>query len=327
MPTPRSPQVDAAVAAVASGMSQRAAAKAFGVAQSAISRRMEIEVPELPGYQADFDEIFARRAKEYGRRKAAFDARRLIPITVNTTKPIGILWIGDPHLDDPGADIVSAFEHARLTREVDGLYGACVGDYLNNWRGKLAYLHGSQSTTQQEAWRLVEGFIQAGRWLVLVAGNHDVWSGTEDPLIWFTRGQSLYEWHGARLSLRFPNRKECRINVRHSFKGNSQYNKVHGGTKAIRHGGDYHLYVDGHTHEWAEYIEEIAGQDMVSHAIKVRGYKTVDDYADKLGYVSCERGSACLTVIDPCAEDPEDFVTSFWSVKRGVEHLRMLRGE
>ena len=132
--------------------------------------------PELP-----IADLVADRKRRFELRSAHEDARKLIPVTVRSLQPIGILHFGDPHIDDDGSDISLLEEHARLVRETPGLYGATVGDITNNWIGRLAHLYSQQSTTACEAWRLAEWFIGEVRdWLYLVGGNHDAWSGAGD---------------------------------------------------------------------------------------------------------------------------------------------------
>ena len=61
-----------------------------------------------------------------------------------------------------------------------------------------------------------------------MAGNHDVWSGDGDPIEFIMRDQpALYQKHGARMNLVFPNGRQIRISARHQFKGNSMWNTAH----------------------------------------------------------------------------------------------------
>lgn len=233
--------------------------------------------------------------------------------------------MGDPHLDDDGTNIALVEKHLELPNKHEGLFRACVGDYLNNWKGRLAPLHAMQSTTQQEAYKLLEWFIARPKWLYLIAGNHDQWNGNEDPLIWMTRGLgSIYEWHGARLSLNPPKGAPQIISVRHDFAGNSQYNRAHGATKAIRFGGTDDLYINGHKHIRAHYEEENSVGGW-SHAVQLDSYKWVDDYAQKIGAKILHQGGACVTVHDFSAVNPPDRLKLFWDVEAGADYLKWLR--
>ena len=286
----------------------------------------DFSVEKLPGYQADADEIIARRKHEYERRHKAKAARKLINVKVRIDGPYGVLHMGDPHLDDPGTDIKLIEHDIGLIRDTKGLFGSCVGDYINNWKGRLQFLHSMQSTTQMEAWKLVEWFVQSVDWLYLIGGNHDVWSGSEDPLVWFTSGSSsIYEWHGARMALKPPKGQEIRINARHEWPGSSVYNRAQGATKAIRFLSEDHLYINGHKHEWAHYEEENPQKQMVCHAVQVGAYKKIDDFADKKGYVANDYGHSCITVFNPLARHPCGVTHVFFDCEEGAEYLKWLR--
>lgn len=283
-------------------------------------------VDALPSFQLSTDEIRERRRQEWDRRHTAKEARRLIAVSINTNDAIGILHQGDPHLDDPGTNFPLIERHIDLINSTPGLFGSCVGDFINNWRGKLAHLHGAQTTTQIEALKLLEWYIKAVRWLYLIGGNHDVWHGEGDPLLWFRSGLgNVYEWHGARICLRFPNGRECRIHARHAFPGNSMYNPAHGATKAAMFAGEDHVYVSGHIHNWAYMSQENPIKDLVWHAVQLASYKKIDDYADVLGKDAKRYGEAALTVINPRSSSPANFVHVFWDVEEGADFLTFLR--
>lgn len=290
-----------------------------------ITDRPEFSVASLPSYQKPVEEIIASKKRNFSRRHKAQDSRDLIPVKVKIDGPIGILHMGDPHLDDDGCNIALVEKHLDLPEKHEGLFRACVGDYLNNWKGRLAPLHAMQSTTQQEAYRLLEWFIGRPKWLYLLAGNHDRWLGDEDPLQWFTRGLgTVYEWHGARLSLNPPKGAPQIIHCRHDFAGNSQYNRAHGATKAIRFGGTDDLYINGHKHIRAHYEEENSVGGW-SHAVQLDSYKWVDDYPKQLGAKILQQGGACLTIHDFSAVSPPDRVKLYWDPEEGIDYLKHKR--
>ena len=217
---------------VANGRNAHEAARSLGVSQSWLNRRLGkarkffedtkdeeeqfyIDKSALPDEVADLDEIFDKRRREFRRRDDSEKARNLIPCQVKIDGPIGVLHLGDPHIDDPGTSIDLLEAHTMLVSETDGLFGATVGDLGNHWVGRLARLHAHQTTTEAETWKLIEWFVGTINWLYIIGGNHDLWVGDGDPVQWMVRNQSgVYEAHGARIGLMFPNKKEVRINVR-----------------------------------------------------------------------------------------------------------------
>lgn len=282
-------------------------------------------VQPMPDFQPTVDEILEKRLRESQRRINAREARELIHIKVGINGPFGILHFGDPHLDDAGTDIGQVMHHMQIVQQTPGLFAGCVGDFINNWRGKLAFLHAAQSTTQMEALKLLEWFIRDSQmpWMYLVGGNHDVWNGDGDPMQWLNNG-AAYEWHQCRMGLLCPNGREIRINCRHDWPGRSMYGPAHGPAKGAMFDGRDHIYIAGHIHDWEHRTQEGA-EGRVWHAIRVGSYKRVDDHALKLGFAQKQHGAAVLTVFDPDAEDETDLVSVHWGIEQGARFLASLR--
>lgn len=135
----------------------------------------QFTAPDLPDELPPIEELRERRAKEWGRRSRAFDARRCIDVQIHTDGPIGLMALGDLHVDDPGCNWPLLERHTELARETPGMYALAVGDLQNAWIGRLARLYGNQSTSAREAWALVEWWVQAlaDKLVFISAGNHD----------------------------------------------------------------------------------------------------------------------------------------------------------
>lgn len=131
------------------------------------------DVPELPDEKPTADELLARRIKQYQRKAKAKQARKLIPVNVRCDGPIAIAHFGDPHVDDDGTNLGLLQRHVDVVNRTEGMFAGNVGDFQNNWVGRLARLYAEQSTSAQEAWVLVEWLLTACDWLYLVGGNHD----------------------------------------------------------------------------------------------------------------------------------------------------------
>lgn len=287
---------------------------------------VDVTKPAPPGLT--LDELLEERRTRFARRAEHEEGRNLIPITLKSSLPIGVLHFGDPHIDDDGTNIALLEEHAKLVRSTPGLYGANVGDTTNNWIGRLARLYSQQSTTQAEAWMLAEWFVKEVRdWLYLVGGNHDMWSGAGDPLNWII-GQvgALYQDSEVRVALRFPGDREVRINCRHDFAGKSQYNPAHGPMKALFFGVRDHIAIAGHTHESAYGVLKDPHSGMAMHAIKVASYKVFDRYARDKGLRDQNLSPCAVTVIDPrLPPNHPGLVKIFWDAQEGADYLRWAR--
>jgi hypothetical protein len=285
------------------------------------------EVADLPDELPTADELLERREKQFARTQTAKEARKLIPVRINLPGPIGIAHQGDTHLDDNGTDIATVRRHVELFGKTEGLYAGNVGDYQNNWIGRLAHLHAQQSISARESWVLVEWLIRSVRWLALIGGNHDLWSGTGDPIKWIAKQARLsYESNGMRLGLTFPNGRVIRLNARHDFRGRSQYDAAFGPAKAARFGYRDHILTAGHTHQSGYHPLCDPATGLISHAIRIASYKTFDRFAEEKGFLNEAFTCAPVTIIDP--EQPDDStrcVTVIFDPEEGAEYLTWKR--
>lgn len=273
------------------------------------------------------EEIRARRRADYDRKKAAHDSLKLIPVRVTMEGPVGILHMGDPHVDDDGCDLAAIERHVELCNRTKGLFGANVGDLRNNWVGRLAHLYGQQSTSAREALALTEWLIKAVPWIYLVGGNHDAWAGENDPIDWIMRTQpGVFQAWGARLALKFPNGREVRVNARHDFRGHSMWNPAHGVSKAAQMGWRDHILTCGHLHTSGYAPLKCPASGLISHALRIAGYKLIDRFATQLGLPDQNISPAVVTVIDPERTDADPgLVTVFLDPEMGADFLQWLR--
>lgn len=287
-----------------------AIAKELGITRSSVQYRFRhskaikrFTAPKLPSRTRSLEEIKAARREEGARSIEADYARDLIEIPVHIDGPIAILAVGDPHLDDPGSDYALLERHLDIARRNPAVFAVNIGDVTNNWIGRLERLYADQTTTAKEAWMLAEDFVTSVDWLAHVAGNHDLWSGSRDPLGWLTAAMGqLYEPDGVRLALRHPCGTQTRIHARHAFPGNSMWNKAHGMTKEVMMGFRDHLLFQGHLHSGAESV--IVGPDgLVSTLVMLSGYKVADKYRHTLGYKRSPIHPSAFIIIDPREQD------------------------
>lgn len=296
-------------------------------APASIARSREFDLPDLPSDTPTAAELLKRREAVFARKDAAKKARKLIPVAVHTEGPIGIAHFGDPHVDDDGTDIRRLQDHVAVCNKTEGLFAACVGDYSNNWVGRLARLYADQSTSAKEAWVLVEWLIGATDWLYLVGGNHDAWSGAGDPIQWIAKQTGAkYEANGARLELRLPSSRTFRINARHEWPGHSMWNTAHGPSKAVQMGVHDHVLTCGHQHTsgYAVLRDPLSG--IVSHALRVAAYKVHDRYADEKGLPDRHIFCCPVTILDPTyADDDVRAVTVIFDPEEAAEYLTWKR--
>lgn len=331
----RSPERKAEIRAmVAACGSQKAAAEALGIARSTVCVVMQepgpdpvFEMADVPSELPTADELLKRRAVQFARKRDAKDARHIIPVTVKIDGPIGLAVVGDPHVDDDGTDIELLQAHVKLLNQHPALLPLGIGDYSNNWVGRLARLYGQQSLGAAEAWVLVEWLIRAVPWLALISGNHDAWSGAGDPIQWMAKAARVtYESNGVRLGLSLPNGRTIRVNARHDFKGNSQWNTTHGIAKAAQMGWRDHILTAGHTHVSGMQVVRDPMSGLISHCLRIGSYKRLDRYADELGLPNQTFTICPVVVVRPqFADDDNRLLTTFFEPETAAEFLAWLR--
>lgn len=322
----------------------KAAAEAIGIGRQAIRHGAEtakkrgldkdedvLELPDFPVDDIPIGKLLDLAEERAELRAKNYDAHAWFPVKVNDTKPVGILWFGDPHVDDNGCDWKLLRRHAHLCKTTDGLYGANIGDTTNNWAGRLAALYAKQDSSVKTArrfasWLMLDSGI---KWLLWLTGNHDQWGdGAEILQLMAAKHKTqrivCHDWE-ARFVLQFKNGVEIRVNAAHDFAGNSMWNPLHGTVKAAKFGDRIDLLVCGHKHNWAVSQWEMADQGSIPVMIRVKGYKTHDDYARKLGHYEQKEGAAILTIIDPGAATRAGRVTAYADVESGVGYLKWLR--
>jgi hypothetical protein len=287
----------------------------------------DYEFTALPDDDVPIEELIAQRKRKFQYKREHEEASKLIPIKVKMDGAIGILHFGDPHVDDDGCDIEAIERHTDLVNRTEGLFAANVGDTTNNWCGRLARLYADQTTSAAQAWKIAEWFIKRCDWLYMIGGNHDLWSGSGDPLRWIAKQQdALYKSSEARLALRFPNGLEVRVNARHDHSGSSIWNPAHGPMKAALMGTRDHLYVAGHKHESAYSVLKDAISGITMHACKVASYKIYDRYAKERGFRDNCLSPCALTTINPALPpDHPDLIKVWWEPQEGADYLTFLR--
>ena len=140
-----------------------------------------VELPQIPDEDIPVEEIIDGMVVRFKKRQEYFNARQWMKFKIKDDKPIGICWFGDPHVDNNGCNWGLLKEHCEILRTTEGMYGASIGDHTDNWVGRLTRLYAHSDQSRTTAIRLAEWFIRDSgvRWLLLLRGNHDMWSSTD----------------------------------------------------------------------------------------------------------------------------------------------------
>lgn len=320
-----------------------AAARALGVHRNtyvnrlATAQRLEAEgkLPpptesplkaKLPDFGSDdipVEEIIDHMDRRYRRRVDYKEKREWFDIPMRDDLPIGLAFVGDPHLDDDGCAWPLLREHVELLK-VPGVHAINIGDSSNNWAGRLMRLYANQESSKKTAYKLVRWLMHdAGvNWLLWLAGNHDAWGDGAAVLHEMARDViEVFDWQ-AKFVLTFPGGFECPVWAAHSFKGTSIYNPVHGAMRAAKFGQKCpRILAQGHHHEYSSFHGIYEDLDLDYWAVKARGYKFLDSYADLHQFGSNSYGATVLALIDPATGK----VRCYDDLAEGVAELRRRR--
>ena len=280
-------------------------------------------IEEFPDTELSADELIQRALNAWQRKKKHHDATSQIPVKCKMEGVFGIAFVGDPHIDDMGCKWEALLADLRYIRE-GNMMGICVGDITNNWVGRLMAKYKDQETTRNQAVKLIEWFFKdcGVNWLAIVGGNHDIWNTEAGDINKFIFRQNLgvYRNHGVRLKIQMPNNINFKVNCRHDYSGNSQWNEAHAMSKAARFGDD-DVYVAGHRHNSAYQIIKRHETARIAHAVRVAGYKEIDDYAEQKGFRDHTIFKSMAFIINPEATDPLKFCKPVFDLEEAKEEI------
>lgn len=329
------------ILAVVEHGSIREASRALGVHSSTIDKciakarvlyatKQRAPIPSrVRSPNMSYEQLVQDRIKTHKRKAAHDDDMASLTLTLPISGPYGFVVFGDPHLDDDGTDWMALRRHTDLVKATEGLYAVNIGDTTNNWVGRLARLYANQRTTDAEALILARGWVRelAGKWLFQISGNHNDWSGAQDPMVYFAEeAESTYIQHGAKICIRQGPHKLF-VHARHSFAGNSMWNTAHGVGRSVLMGNTEHLTIAGHIHTTGQMVIK-APSGRICHAVQVASYKIIDAYAKAGNFRDNHISPACCFVIDHrYPETDPRMVNVFHSVEAGAAYLEYLRAD
>lgn len=274
-------------------------------------------LPDFPDDDIPPEKIIDLMCQRYSKRAEHKASKKWFRIQMPDDRPFALWWWGDPHLDNNGTDWPLLKRHAELAR-ADGVYSVNLGDTLDNWphASRLIRLYAHSDTSVETARKLARWFIRDSgiRWLVWLFGNHDSWGGHVGT-DWLKEvcgtGVAMEDW-GAKFVLACPGGAEFKIHAAHDFPGHSMWNPTHGGQRKAYMGEAADIYACGHRHNWALHKEEHAERGHTYSILRARGYKAMDEHAERLGFGQQLHGASVVTVFVPDSgrhynfEHPED---------------------
>jgi hypothetical protein len=270
-------------------------------------QKPRFDPPQIPADDVPVEQLIEQLSERFERRAENAEAKRWMRFALRDDGPYLLAFVGDPHLDDNGCNWPLLRRDVALM-STPHVHGVMLGDVTNNWSGKLQRLYAHQDVTRDRAWKLAEWYFRAVPWLMLLKGNHDIWSqshGQGDPLDWMARGSAALEDWSAKFEVA-AGEHVVRIWAAHDFKGTSIYNPLHGQMRAHRFSaGEADILAAGHQHHWEIFSGEDADKSHRPHwLIRARGYKYLDPHADRHQYASQQHGAVISVVVDPSRTGP-----------------------
>lgn len=266
----------------------------------------DITHPDLPSSELDAEDLIEQACERFTAHRVARDARKWMEIKVTDNKPIGICFMGDPHIDNYGCNWPLLKRDIKILEATKGMHAVNVGDLTDNWVGRLVRLYADSEMSKKQAWKLAKYLLRDCKisWLCHILGNHDAWNDGPYLIRATARPTVPVENWQAKFQVTFPNKTNVKVHVAHDFPGSSIWNKMHGPQKASMLLEPADIYACGHKHEWAINTSENGHRDFVYHLIRARGYKAIDQFADVHGFASQKYGSSIVAIVDPKIEGP-----------------------
>lgn len=321
----------------AAGGNQVQAAAILGISRGALQGRIqyigrltgeerklqdEVKVQPPPPADEPMEDLLARKRAGFARSLEYEKWAKQVPVQVKDDKPIAVMLIGDPHLDDDHCDIGRLEADLAVIRRTKGMFAGHLGDFTNNWVGRLARLHAHQSTTFNDGLRLVEWMFKQCPSLFAVNGNHDDWEHGSDILAWIVRA-GVHRSDSIRLAMTWPNGKKITLHARHDFPGRSQFSQTHGMKRELLFGFKDDIKVAGHLHTDEARVEP-SHEGAVHWLLRVSGYKVIDKYAEQNNFHSLRLAPSCTVVLKPDAM-PAERVKPFWDHEEAADYLTFIR--
>lgn len=175
-------QIDKILKLADSGKPYSEIAVKFNTTKNAIcglvyrERQKSFKVTKKKLPKKSIKEILHNKKRYYDLKRKKREYTEGQVLSLDTDKPFALWLCGDPHLDNNGCNIDALLKDIDAIKNKENIFGANIGDMLDNWIGRLEAQYKNSNTTQSEAIQLAEWFCNnAGiNWLVHILGNHDM---------------------------------------------------------------------------------------------------------------------------------------------------------
>jgi hypothetical protein len=252
---------------------------------------INVILPELPPEPTE-EEIWSAYDAMYSVQRQYDDSKALseASITIETDRPVGIVFMSDFHLGNKGVDTKALREDVELIRSCDRLRVYVGGDGVDNFIiPALNHAHRDASlVTIDMQFLLFKSIISRllPNLLAVGTGNHDAWTKRMagiDSLLYALRDVPvLHTGEEAYLNLTVG-QQTYTIFRKHRPAASSRVYQGAGVLYQFRFGDrPFDVGVTEHLH--VPHISTFFGHGQMRYALCTGTYKVEDDYAKEFGY-------------------------------------------
>jgi hypothetical protein len=276
-------------------------------------KRLLLETPEptvttVEGVRAnewpDEDEVWNQLVNTWQKR-SDLERRRRSQKVVISDGPFCLVHFSDIHAGAEGTDYPRLLADIEIVQSMPATRTTLIGDLVDNFiLGRMRAIRDNGAIDITAEWVTAKRIIEmlGPSLLFVVSGNHDLWTKIAAGVDYLRSAVTainpgvIYDEHEIKVDLvvggvSFPGK------LRHSWKGNSQWNDLHAIEKDGKLTNDFAWGVGGHTHRSGLYSTfNVSGRTAV--AILVGPYKRYDDYGRQLGAIQHNEATAIAQVFD-----------------------------
>lgn len=283
-----------------------------------------VTVTGTPLPRVPVDEMWRRAEAQTAADVARHLTERILQVTVEDTRPIGITMVSDQHIRQSGPIQLPAMrQDAELIHRTPGLFAMLGGDGVDNHIKHRSAMVGGGSKVAEE-WRLYDHYLGmfGEKILAVISGNHDDWTRDEAGVDMVSALAAKNRLHYApdevRLDLSLQG-QVYRIALRHQYRYNSSFNLIHAVKRLWEMGDDpFDIGVLCHHHEPA--IEPFTKHGRTVWGARPGSYQVNSSYGRRYGFNNTR--PTCPTFI----LFPDTFeVQGFLDVWAAANYLTWLR--
>jgi hypothetical protein len=276
-------------------------------------------------------EMWERAKKATTRDVKRARSLRLADVAIPDALPIGLTVVSDQHLRESGpVDVARMEADAYRTRDTDGLYALLGGDGTDNHVKHRAAMAAGGSAPRRE-WQLYDHYLSMFRpehgpskILAMISGNHDEFGKDMtgmDEVARLAKDHRLFYAPDEIVLTVTVGTVPYRVKVRHQYRYNSSFNKLHTVQRLWDMGDDdFDIGIVCHHHEGT--VGDFAKHGRTIYAARPGSYQITSGYGRRYGFPLTS--PTCPTFI----LYPDRFkIVAFRDIEDAAFHLTALRQE